>query len=421
MSIFVLQNKLPSMLRVKYLVVFSGIFFVLLLSACVKHASTQNRIITENGNKIIKRSPEPYIIDKDIVVDSGKWLRIESGAHLLFKDSARIRVKGGLHIDGTAGDSVILRSSEPDSAWGGILLDHPTDSCIIRYAAFYNGRIYGLHADVLMKNSSFYNNVSLAWNDAIMRLFYGSLQVSGTSVRSNNTGEGFLLHHMKKMISVDHCTFHGVNDAVEMLLVKQNASVSNSRFYNVTEQYGDGIDLDGCQNILIHDNYFENIIDAGIEVSNDKYGPCLHISTWKNIFVACGEGMVIKGGSDALVRQSTFYNNKFGVSCIINGFGNNRDPNHADINSTIFYHSASEDVHLNQNSTATLQYTLSDKTLFAGTGNSKGDPDFQNAAKRDFSLRPGSPCIDTGDPHLPPDPDGSRADMGAIPFSHHTK
>jgi hypothetical protein len=34
----------------------------------------------------------------------------------------------------------------------------------------------------------------------------------------------------------------------------------------------------------------------------------------------------------------------------------------------------------------------------------------------DFHLKPGSPCIDAGDPASPPDPDGSRVDVGAYPF-----
>jgi len=35
----------------------------------------------------------------------------------------------------------------------------------------------------------------------------------------------------------------------------------------------------------------------------------------------------------------------------------------------------------------------------------------------ELRLWPASPCIDTGDPEQDPDPDGTRADMGAIPFS----
>lgn len=51
-----------------------------------------------------------------------------------------------------------------------------------------------------------------------------------------------------------------------------------------------------------------------------------------------------------------------------------------------------------------------------GIGNLSGDPLLVQAAFADVNLLPGSPCIDAGDPSAPLDPDGSRADMGAIPF-----
>ncbi len=51
-----------------------------------------------------------------------------------------------------------------------------------------------------------------------------------------------------------------------------------------------------------------------------------------------------------------------------------------------------------------------------GVGNIWNDPRFWNASQDDYGLRPASPCIDAGDPNLPPDADGSIADMGAFPF-----
>ena len=42
---------------------------------------------------------------------------------------------------------------------------------------------------------------------------------------------------------------------------------------------------------------------------------------------------------------------------------------------------------------------------------------FAGSAEHDYSLIEGSPCIDGGDPNpLYNDPDGSRNDMGAIPY-----
>ncbi len=48
-----------------------------------------------------------------------------------------------------------------------------------------------------------------------------------------------------------------------------------------------------------------------------------------------------------------------------------------------------------------------------------GDPLFSNPATGDFRLKTGSPCIDAGDPVSPLDPDGTRADMGAL-WEHDT-
>jgi hypothetical protein len=51
-----------------------------------------------------------------------------------------------------------------------------------------------------------------------------------------------------------------------------------------------------------------------------------------------------------------------------------------------------------------------------GVGNVFDDPLLWNVGGRDYRLQAGSPCIDAGDPTSPPDPDGSRADMGALPY-----
>jgi len=55
---------------------------------------------------------------------------------------------------------------------------------------------------------------------------------------------------------------------------------------------------------------------------------------------------------------------------------------------------------------------------WSGSGNISADPLFIDPANGDYSLQENSPCIDTGDPNSPLDPDSTIADMGAYPFYH---
>ncbi len=59
-----------------------------------------------------------------------------------------------------------------------------------------------------------------------------------------------------------------------------------------------------------------------------------------------------------------------------------------------------------------------DAGAVAGTGSISADPAFVDEPNRDYHLGAGSPCIDAGDPAPQYDgPDGTRNDIGAIPFA----
>jgi hypothetical protein len=63
-------------------------------------------------------------------------------------------------------------------------------------------------------------------------------------------------------------------------------------------------------------------------------------------------------------------------------------------------------------------YMAGDGELVWGEGNLDQDPLFYDADAGDYRLPEASPCVDAGDPDSPPDPDSSRADIGALPYYH---
>ncbi len=64
-----------------------------------------------------------------------------------------------------------------------------------------------------------------------------------------------------------------------------------------------------------------------------------------------------------------------------------------------------------------FDYCVVDQVLGSGsTTNLDTPPLVRSFTSRDFHLRATSPCIDAGDPSAPLDPDGSRADIGPLPF-----
>ncbi len=69
--------------------------------------------------------------------------------------------------------------------------------------------------------------------------------------------------------------------------------------------------------------------------------------------------------------------------------------------------------------------TNNNGNVFWGNGNIEDDPIFTNSGLNDYTLSwtetVKSPCIDTGDPESPLDPDETRADMGAYYLHHEIK
>jgi len=87
------------------------------------------------------------------------------------------------------------------------------------------------------------------------------------------------------------------------------------------------------------------------------------------------------------------------------------------VKNSIFWGDSAPEIQVDPSGYPTITY-CDVQGGWSGQGNISADPLFVDPGAGDFHLQWGSPCIDTGDPNSAPDPDGTRADMGAFYFAH---
>lgn len=194
-------------------------------------------------------------------------------------------------------------------------------------------------------------------------------------------------------------------------IVSVNGSINNLTLEALTIEV-DGLPLSvNCMNGL----KIKSCILRGKNLST-----CLKISSVENAVISnCdivngGYGLQLRQGPiDLTIRNSIFYNNKVGIFVT-------KPPIMANPND-IFREEAARylqkprddvDLKLEYNVFWNVRDFIDCKK---GDRDVTSDPKFMNPSKDDYSLKTGSPCIDSGDPDKKyNDPDGSRCDIGAL-------
>ncbi|NQU04734.1 MAG: T9SS type A sorting domain-containing protein [Calditrichaeota bacterium] len=280
-------------------------------------------------------------------------LIIQAGSEIeLYGDNA-LSVSDTLLVLGTADASVVFEFYNSDSPM--IRLKRDTTFVSIQYAEFDSTDLIEFNGNNCnIENSIFRAPVSMENYTIENCTFYGSAWL--------------------KNIAVDNCTFNGTVVAV-----------GDVSFLNCT--FNSALDLGVCTRF----NVERCVIRDGLEITNRFFEGSICNNT-------------IVGSQNRAGIRIRYDNNLEVVNNIITD-------NHGGIwVSTMPFETELRfnDVFNNQNS----NYIDCE----AGEGSISVDPRFVNADSGDFHLQSDSPCIDTGDPDFPNDPDDSRSDMGAFVY-----
>ncbi|NQU05945.1 MAG: S8 family serine peptidase, partial [Calditrichaeota bacterium] len=253
-----------------------------------------------------------------------------------------------------------------------------------------------------------------------------------------------------------------INSGESIVTTLTGFTIQNSRNNEQTQGGGIKIDENSAATIthcIIQNNRSENGSGGGVWVGNGSELTIEDCLIRGNYSLGSGGGIslraveaqitrcvitdntctLIGGGiesanSTSVIRNTTLYGNETTAAHGYEGgaLGVDDGSNTTVINTIMWSNSPQEIWCSGNNSSSELSINNSDLNggqdgivtsnnlnITWGEGNIDSDPLFADPDNGDFHLTANSPCINTGDPDSPDDPDGTRADMGAIPYDHN--
>jgi hypothetical protein len=218
-------------------------------------------------------------------------------------------------------------------------------------------------------------------------------------------------------------TIHGVADShAEVALNAIRCNDLEIKGFEFTEGYT-ALWLQACDNVWIHENYIHDLPSwwsSSISISSTD-----NLLIERNIMLRSWHyGLYINGNYlGPTCDNITIRNNVIGW--MVNNDGIYlEDADGVNIYNNIIIENGDIGIYnYRQVNNLRVEYNC---LIGNENGNNRGldlsrtnlidDPEFVDARRDDYHLENNSPCIDTGDPDSPRDPDGSRADMGVYPI-----
>ena len=363
-----------------------------------------------------------HLITGNLTIPQGILLTVEEGAVVLVRQDKNIIVNGDLRIEGSPDNPVFFTAEVFGQAWGGIELKGGNDRTNLNHVFFSQGGgdksraqghsesqpvLYANETDLRMANAYFVVNEGKAilTNECVNLLESMVVYKCDTGIELRYSNSELTGIHISYLPDDDWSSIDDDNDGIYLWsFLPGNPVTTIIRDCVVHHVEDDAIDVNREALLLMESCVVSKAYDKGLSSSMEST-----ITIKRSVFVDCDEGVVVKDGSEGYLENLTLYNNREGLTITgdVRGSGKN-----------LILNNSSEDVYSNgAGSRFPVTYSLSDEEIISGTGNLRGSAMFVNPGAGLLGLQAGSPAIDSGDPNSPLDPDGTRCDMGAIPFN----
>ncbi|MCB2206864.1 MAG: right-handed parallel beta-helix repeat-containing protein [Bacteroidetes bacterium] len=384
-------------------IVITGLFLILLFSIDLGHQLQAAIVFTKAGS--------PHLIISDLEITNQDTILVEAGAILTLSSGVNIVTNGVILMNGTAEEPVSILPENEGIGWGTIEINSPGKISYIMHANIVDGIILSDSCHMILEHVTLTNNQDLSWEYSILFVKNASASIVNSSIYGSESCEGLQMLNSESVLVKD-CNFSNIPDAVELINVN-GAVIRGNWFENIPD---DAIDMNNCSNTIIDSNTIIHAIDRGLELGSENFGNTENILVNRNVIIDCNEGVIFKENSSGQLNNNTFYGNQTAVSCIENN--KQQSGSYVKIQNCIFSASVHADLFHDANSEIEVSYSLSDQFILSGESNLLLDPLFVNTDDYNFKLTEDSPCINSGNPALPFDPDNTISDMGAFYYNH---
>ncbi len=355
----------------------------------------QNSTIVNGGSVsgIWHDTGSPYIICEDVIIEAGERLDIRPGSKIIFLGESVFDISSDAQLVaiGTEEDSIFFQAGYPGEYWLGLQFENSGSDdtlayCVISHA---QNRIHGSEnrlggAIFVDKTSPTIVNTRITRNKSL---------TSGSAIFCKNSNP---------MLSYCHIE-DNTGDAI--YCYSSSPVISNCK---ITKNNGSGLYLTAESKPIISNTIFcgNKAERGGAIICFQNSSPIfINVSIINNKAIEAGGGICLGNNNYCTFKNSIIWANQ------------------APDGSTIAFNNSSikpstvEFTYSNIDTTHNNWISQDNGNVIWGPGNISEDPLFCDLENNDFTFRPGSPCIDSGDQFdnvgEEPFPHGYRINMGA--------
>jgi hypothetical protein len=361
------------------------VFFILILHVYLIFGQTPLPALFDTDTTLTKDN-SPYSIGSDLTIASGATLAIEAGVIIKFASQTKMIVQGNLIASGTEEDSIFFTSLVAGEKWENISCDHAN-------IEFYYCKVTG------------------------SKMFIGAsggdnIVVSHCDIKSTarGSGEDCIAVHDAKRVTIEYSTVTGAGGTIA-------EGIKN-----------DAIDLDNVDSCFVQHNDVSHFSDDAVDIgTGTKYATISNnILSYSNYGTSVGEsstahfinnfscfndgGIEVHTGASVICENNTLYSNTVGIEGYHKEYGSTPTGGTVVVKNTLFSQTHTSEITSQSSSSVTISYSLSDKEILPGENNLFDDPLLTDPENGDFSLQPGSPCFNAGEP----DGEGNRINIGVF-------